>query len=98
MYLTGTEIGRLIRQSLTSHTADTIQRFQEGFTQLKEKFNSAVAVQTLKATVEIVDLLKTNLGSIETAITDKADEGRLSRFRSDDLSFSLVHIFLRPSK
>ena len=92
-YLTGTEIGRLICQSLTSHTADTIHRFQQGFASLKEKFNTAVAVQTLKATVEIADLLKDNLESIETTITDKADEGKLSRFRSDVSSFSLGHNF-----
>ena len=85
-YLTGTEIGRLIRQSLTSHTADTIQRFLEAFSQLKENFKTAVAVQTLS----IVDVLKVNLRSIEATISDKADKGKLSRFSSYVSSFSLV--------
>src|SRR5262245_23994240 len=92
MYLTGTDIGRLIRQSLTSHTADTIQRFQEGFAQLKEKFNTAVTVQTLKVTVEIVDILKDNLRSVKTAISDKADKGKLSRFSPYVSLFSFGHI------
>jgi hypothetical protein len=80
-YLIGADLGRLIRQSLTSRTADTIQRFQEDFARLKKKFNTAVAIQTLNVAVGIVGLLrKQNLGSIEAAITDKADEGRCSRF------------------
>ena len=86
-YLTGTEIGRLIRQSLTSHTADTMRRFREGFAQLNEKFNTAVTVQTLKVTVEIVDILKGNLRSMETTISDKADKGKLSHFSSYVSSF-----------
>jgi hypothetical protein len=41
-------VGRLPRQSLSSHTADTIQRFQNAFAKPKQIFNDAVSVQTPK--------------------------------------------------
>jgi hypothetical protein len=85
-------LGRLVRQSLSSYTVDTIQRFQNDFGQLKEKFNNAVSIQTLKTVVDshqLVGILKDDLRDIKVTLVaqadaqaDRANEGKGSRFRS----------------
>jgi hypothetical protein len=59
---------------------------------LKEKFNNAVSIQTLKTVVEnhqLVGVLKDDLRDIKVTLVaqagaqaDRADEGKSSRFRS----------------
>jgi hypothetical protein len=72
-------LGQIVRQSLSSRTVDTILRFQQGFVDLKEKFNSAVDIQTLKVVVEsheAVKVLKVDLRNIGDILVAQADKGR----------------------
>src|SRR4030081_1398647 len=74
---TSTDIasGRLVRQSLSSRTAETIQRFQQTFSELKEKFMSAVSIQTLKVVFENHQVLRDDLTNIRGALDAWADQG-----------------------
>ena len=78
-------LGRLVRQSLSSYTADTIQMFRGDFSQLEAKFNNSVAIQTLITTVEshqLVGVLKDDIKAILVAQSDRAAQGKGSRFGS----------------
>src|SRR3954453_16552290 len=70
-------LGRVLRQSLSSQTADTINSFQQGFGELKGQFNSAVSIQTLK----VVEVLKSDLRNIGDSLFALADESKHSSFR-----------------
>jgi len=74
-------LGRLARQSLSSYTADTIERFQKAFSHLQQKFADAVSVQTLKMvseTHQVIDVLRKDLRSIEGAFVAQVDRGQYS--------------------
>jgi hypothetical protein len=76
-YLIEIDVGRLVRQSLSSHTADAIQRFQYAFAELKQKFNEAVSLQTLRMVAEthqgfeVMNKTLSDLGDILVAQTDR---------------------------
>jgi len=70
--------GRVVRQSLSSRTADAIQKFQTSFSDLEQKFESAVSIQTLTTTVEIREdfrIVKKDLKSMGDVIVAQAEQG-----------------------
>jgi len=72
-------LGRLTRQSLSSYTADTIERFQKAFSHLQQKFADAVSIQTLKMVSEshqVIDVLRKDLRSIQRTFVAQADRGK----------------------
>jgi hypothetical protein len=74
----GFDLGRLVRQSLSSYTADTIQRFQQAFSELEQKFTDAVSIQTLKMVSEshqAIEVLRKDLRSIEGTFVAQVDRG-----------------------
>jgi hypothetical protein len=73
------DLGRLARQSLSSYTADTIQRFQQAFSELKQKFTDAVSIQTLKMVSEshqVIEVLRKDLRNIEGIFVAQVDRGK----------------------
>src|ERR1700730_322650 len=75
----GIDLGRLARQSLSRYTADTIQRFQQAFSELKQKFTDAVSIQTLKMLSEnhqVVEALGKDLRNIEGAVVAQVDRSK----------------------
>jgi hypothetical protein len=75
------DLGRLVRQSLSSYTVDTIQRFQQAFSELKQKFTTAVSIQTLKMVSEshqVIEVLRKDLRSIEGTFVAHVDRGKHS--------------------
>src|SRR5438477_9306785 len=78
-------LGRFVRQSLSSNTAEIIQRFQQVFSELTMKFNNSVSIQILKTVVEghrAVGALKDDLRDIKVSLVAQADNGKSWRFRS----------------
>ena len=73
-----TSLGRLIRQSLSSHTANVIKNFQKVFGDLQDAFHRGVSIQNLVA----VDILRKDLGEIKETISENANNGEfmLPRF------------------
>jgi hypothetical protein len=70
--------GWVVRQSLSSHTADIIQNFQTSFGDLAQTFKSAVSIQALTTTVEIWDdfrIVKRDLKSMGDVIVTQAEKG-----------------------
>jgi len=85
------DLGRLARQSMSSYTADTIQRFQQAFSQLQQRFIDAVSIQTLEMVSEshqVIEVLRTDLRSIQSIFVAQSDRGKNS-FSTCGISASL---------
>ena len=94
----GIDLGRLARQSLSRYTADTIQRFQQAFSELKQKFTDAVSIQTLKMVSEsyqVIEVLRKDLRSIEGTFVAQVDRGKHSFSTGDTTASSRVHRLAR---
>ena len=92
------DLGRLARQSLSSYTADTIQRFQQVFAELKQKFSIAVSIQTMKMvseTHQVVEVLRKDLRSIEGTFVAQVDRGKHSLSTSDITASSRMYRLTR---
>jgi hypothetical protein len=73
------DVGRFVRQSLSSHTANTIQWFQNAFAELKQKVNDAVSIQTLRMVAEThraFEVMNKTLSDLGDGLVAQADRGR----------------------
>ena len=64
--------GRVVRQSLSSQTADTIEKFKKGFSDLQDAFKRGIKLQHVIS----IDIMKTDLRDIKETFSEFADDGR----------------------